>query len=194
MIQVSLPMVAAGRMLMVATQLLTAEELFLLPESEQGELVRGALQPMSPTGYIHSRLTHRLVLALGNWAAAEHAGVVGGELGFILMRNPDTVLAPDIHFIQADQAPAEGTPGYLSLAPDLAVEVLSPSNSASDMQEKIRIYLDAGVRLIWIVDPARNTVAEYAHGGATRWLTAADTLDGGDVLPGFSLDLGALFA
>jgi Uma2 family endonuclease len=179
---------------MAATVLLTAEDLLALPESEQGELIRGALQPMSPTGLDHFLLTGRLIGELHRWAAPRRAGPVGGELGFIVGRNPDTVLAPDVAFIAADRVPPRGAPGFLPIAPDLAVEVLSPSNSASDILDKVRMYLDFGVRLVWIVDPATSTLTEYAPDGAARWLTAADTLDGGDVLPGFSLDLGALFA
>lgn len=178
---------------MAATALLTADELLALPESEQGELIRGDLQPMSPAGFDHFLLTGRLTGALHRWADARGAGPVGGELGFILGRDPDTVLAPDISFIAANRAPARGTPGFLALAPDLAVEVLSPSNSASAILEKVRIYLGAGVRLVWIVDPETNTLTEYTAGAAPRSLTAADTLDGGDVLPGFSLELEPLF-
>ncbi|MFM9105882.1 MAG: Uma2 family endonuclease, partial [Chloroflexota bacterium] len=178
---------------MAATALLTADELLALPESEQGELIRGDLQPMSPNSFDHALLTGRLNLALLLWARDTGAGTVGNELGFILAHDPDTVLAPDIFFLTAARVPARGTPGFLALAPDLAVEVLSPSNSASAILEKVRIYLGAGVRLVWIVDPETNTLTEYPAGAAPRSLTAADTLDGGDVLPGFSLELEPLF-
>jgi len=179
---------------MVISTPLTADALLAVPESERGELIRGEVRPVSPAGYDRFLLTGRLTFALQDWARETGAGPVGGERGCILARDHDTVLGPDIAFSAAERAPARGTRGFLQIAPDFAVEVLSPSNLAGAILEKVRIYLAAGVRLVWIVDPAANTVAEYTPDGATRWLTSAGVLDGGDVLPGFSIDLAALFA
>jgi Uma2 family endonuclease len=116
------------------------------------------------------------------------------ETGFILARNPDTVRAPDAAFVGAARIPPSGLPeGYFPGAPDLAAEVVSPNDTASEVQAKVADYLSAGSRLVWVIYPDLRQVAVFDAARANRILAASDQLDGGDVLPGFSLVLAELF-
>src|SRR5262249_12075365 len=120
--------------------------------------------------------------------------VTTGDTGYLIARDPDTVRAPDVGFIRAERAatsPSDDT--YWQLAPDLAVEILSPSDSGSDVLEKIDEWLDAGTRLVWVVDPAKNTVKVHAQKRQAKTLRGDDHLNGEDVLPGFDLPITQIF-
>jgi Uma2 family endonuclease len=176
------------------THLMTAADHFRLPEDEQGELLRGVVLPVTPVKRVHWRLTGRLVTSIGVHVDANRLGECGPEAGFLLETDPDTVLAPDVSFVAAGRVwPDEGA-GWPRMAPDLAVEVLSPSNSRAEIALKVEIYLAAGVRLVWAVDPEARTVTVHAPGRAARVLGAGDVLEGEDVLPGYRLPLAELFA
>ncbi len=177
------------------TRRMTAVELEAVPEAERGELIRGEMQPVSPTSLAHFLLTGRLIRSLGNYAAEHDLGEVGTEAGFKLDVGHDTVLAPDVAFLRYEQVPPKGQrDGFHRIVPSLVAEILSPSNSASEMNEKVRIYLAAGVRLVWIVDPVAEVVTVYEPDGTARLVRPGEALDGGDVLPGFALALDDLFA
>lgn len=177
------------------TRLMTAAELEAVPEAKRGELIRGEMQPVSPTNPAHFLLTGRIFGPLWAFVSERDLGVVGSEGGFTLEVGPDTVLAPDVAFVRREAFPPKGKRlGFPRIVPDLVVEVLSPSNSASEMNEKVRIYLAAGVRLVWIVDPVAEVVTVYEPDGAARLLRPGEALDGGEVLPGFALALDELFA
>jgi Uma2 family endonuclease len=176
----------------IATRL-TAEDLGALPEEQRGELIRGEMTPPTPPrGNPQWTIVGRLIGELGRVAKERHLGDVGPSGGFILGRDPDTVLAPDVAFVRAGRLPADQT-GFMPLAPDLAVDVISPANSAPDMSRRVRLSLDAGVRLVWIVDPYERTVTAYAPDRTARIFVDEETLDGGDVLPGFELPVGQVF-
>ncbi len=180
---------------MVTTALMTAEELYALPDEWRGNLIRGVMQPMPPVDLGHVDVVGRFIRRIGNFADEHAPGIVGPEGGFRLQRNPDTVLAPDVAYIRRDRVPPpEQRSGFPDLAPDLAVEVLSPSNTAAEIGRKVAIYLEAGTRLVWVVDRPRREVTSHALGRAPRTLGVGDTLDGEDVLPGFALPLAELFA
>jgi Uma2 family endonuclease len=117
------------------------------------------------------------------------------DTGFILADNPDTVRAPDIAFVRTERLPAGELPlGYLRLAPDLAVEIISPSETAEDIQEKVEDYLRAGTSQVWTVyRKTRSVVIHYAN-GSTSVLRENDSLEGGDLIPGFSVPVAKLFA
>jgi Uma2 family endonuclease len=119
-------------------------------------------------------------------------GVCGiSEAGFQLSANPDTVRAPDVWFIAAERIPPESIPdGFWPGAPDLAVEALSPSDRFADVLRKVKEYLAAGSQLVWVVDPKGRSAAAFGPGSPLAELLGEDgVLDGGDVLPGFSLTL-----
>lgn len=184
------------------TRLITADELLVMPHrDEQGndcllELIRGELKRMSPTGLTHGILCNEVGAELRSFVKTNKLGVVcGAETGFIVERNPDTVLAADVAFISYERlATVENFDKFGPFGPDLAVEVLSPSNTVSEIDEKVSLYFAAGARAVWVFNPKQRTVAAYASPSEVRILREHDTLDGGDVLPGFELELSELFA
>lgn len=177
------------------TRPMTAIDLEAVPDAARGELIRGEMRPVSPTNPEHFLLTGRLIGPLHTFVGERDLGVVGAEGGFTLEVGPDTVLAPDVAFVRREAFPPKGQRvGFPRIVPDLVVEILSPSNSATEVNEKVRIYLAAGVRLVWIVDPVAEVVTVYEPDGAARLLRPGEVLDGGGVLPGFSVALDALFA
>lgn len=180
---------------MTTTRLYTAEDLFEMGDTDGSfELVRGELVPMTPTGGAHGGNSSRIDYALRGHAELEGLGFVFvSEVGFILSRDPDVVRAPDVSFVLAERLPDGEPDGFIPFAPDIAVEVVSPSDRQSDVQAKVVEYLDAGTRLVVVVEPKSRTVTVYAADGTARVLREGDTLDGGDVLPGFRLPLARIF-
>ena len=174
---------------------LTLDEYLALPEEEgwRIELTRGRLVREPGPGFPHATVQALLVTALTNHARATGAGRIADNGSFILDAEPGTVRVPDIAFVVKDRAPRGYSAALPRLAPDLVVEILSPSNRAGDVQERLRDYFDAGVRLIWVVDPRRRTAAVYRRGASAELLGPAGILDGGDVLPGFRLPIADLF-
>ncbi len=174
--------------------LLTAAELLALPDDDyRYELVRGKLLRRPLPGLRHGRTVARVVSGLGRFVDERQLGIVLAESGYHLEWEPDTVRAPDVSFISAERLPPDGFPhSYPMLAPDLAVEVLSPSERPGARREKMRDYFAAGTRLVWEIDPARRTITVYhsAHGGTT--LAATDELTGAEILPGFVCRVGEL--
>jgi len=112
------------------------------------------------------------------------------EGGFLLSRNPDTVRGPDVSFVRADRFNAEEAGrGYFRGAPDLAIEILSPSNRPGETHAKVADYLAAGARLVWVIDPAQRIVSVYRSLLSPRRIAADGVLNGEDVLPGFSFPI-----
>jgi Uma2 family endonuclease len=181
----------------ITKTLLTANDLYRLADhGGRNELVRGEVAPMSPASTKHGEIVFDLGFQLGVFVKANNLGkLYAAETGFTLMENPDTVRAPDIAFVAQARIPSGGIPetGFWAIAPDLVVEVISPYDRASDVQDKMKDYLVAGVRLVWLVDPHSHTVTVYKSLDQVKVLLEEDTLDGGDVLPGFSLPLTELF-
>ena len=175
---------------MATTTLMTAEELACLPETEERiELVRGEVRRMPPANPEHGRRAATATFLLTAYAREHGSGhVYTADAGFILARNPDIVRAPDVAFVRADRIPPEGERerGFWQLAPDLVVEVVSPSDSADDLQERTEDYLNAGTRLMWVLYPRTHTATVHRPGEPVRLLHENDRLDGQDVLPGFS--------
>lgn len=159
-------------------------------------LVKGELRKISPAGSRQGAYIARLTGAIVTHVEANELGeVFGAETGFRLASEPDIGRAPDVAFICAERVPAgEITEKFWPSAPDLAVEVVSPSNTFYEVDEQIEDYLAAGVRLVWIINPKRRTLAGYRPNIEVQTITAADTLTGDDGLPGFQYELRRLFA
>jgi Uma2 family endonuclease len=175
-------------------RLITAEELFQMPDLGRCELVRGEIIMMSPAGSEHGRIVWNLTLLLGNFIKSHKLGTMrGAETGFIIKHNPDTVLAPDAAFISADRLPEKNPQGFYDGTPDLAIEVRSPNDRASKVQEKIRDWLDAGCRAVWIVDPETKSVTIYKSTHDIAVLNASDTLTDTQMLPSFSAVVSEIF-
>ena len=166
-----------------------------IPEAEiDYELVRGEVRPVTPVNYDHLRTVGRVLVRVGSFVEAHDLGDVGPEGGFVLERDPVTLLAPDISFVRKERVPPPGErDGFPELAPDLVIEVLSPSNSAVEMEERVALYLEADVRAVWIFNPKRRTVTTHGPDHVARTLRADEDLDGGDILPGFRLVVGEAF-
>jgi len=182
--------------------LFTADDLAGLPDDAwHYELVHGRLVRMSPSGLRHGGIGLTLGASLRAFAGEHGLGfVVGAETGFHVSRpgEPDTVLAPDAAFIAAARVPPEDSRewiGFPRLAPDLVVEVASPSQHRPEMAAKAKLWLEAGVRLAWVVWPAQRQVDVWESGNqeAPQTLGSTDELSGGEVLPGFTFPLATLW-
>ena len=174
----------------------TTAELLALPGGRwRYELVAGTLRVTSPGGSRHGQLGMRLRTLLGAHVWRHRSGVVfGAGTAFRLARDPDTVLAPDVAFVRAARIPASGVPaGWFPGAPDLAVEVLSPTDRSLAVDDAIAEYLQAGARLAWVVNPKHHRVTVHVPGATPRVLGVDDRLDGGEVVPGFACDVREIF-
>jgi Uma2 family endonuclease len=179
-----------------ANQLVTAEELLRMPDDGyRYELVRGELRKMAPAGYLHGRIAINITTPLDRHVRTHNLGVVcAAETGFKLASNPDVVRAPDVAFIRRERVEEVGdVEGYWPGAPDLAVEVISPSDTYADVQEKVVDWIEAGTRMILLVMPRKRTVTIYRSLTDIVMLTEHETLDGADVVPGWKLPVRELF-
>jgi Uma2 family endonuclease len=182
---------------MATTKLMTAEDLYRMEDDGwRHELIRGELIQMPPASHRHSKLAVRIARRLGDFVEEHQLGdVTGADGGYILSRDPDVVVAPDAAFVRADRLPPdEDVRTYLELAPDLIVEVVSPSDRMNDVSMKVILYLDAGTHLVWVVQPTLKTVTVHYPDRTSKTLTIDNKLDGGDVLPGFKLAVSDLFS
>ena len=175
--------------------LLTSDDLWkIVADGSRYELSLGELVPMTPVGIRHGVVVINLGRLLGDYVRKKGLGAVCTEVGFRLTRNPDTVRAPDVAFISRERLPAEGIPEkFAEFPPDLAVEVLSPEDTASELLRKVEEYLDAGVPLIWVVDPATRTTTVYRSLQNVTILSSDAELTGGKVVPGFQCKVSELF-
>ena len=180
----------------LATALMTAEEFAALPNPADGsrqELVRGKVIQKPPPQGRHGFVASKIDRKVGNFVDDHKLGWIVVESGVILERDPDTVRGPDISFYSIERHP-EPPDRYFEIPPDLAVEVLSPDFRRSQVREKIREYVSKGVKLVWLVDPEAKTVTVYRGSLRGMEYDESDTLDGGDVLPGFTCPIADLFA
>lgn len=181
----------------VKRSLLTAEELLCLPDNGlRQELVEGELYEMPPAGAEHGNVAMIIAFFIASYVRTNQLGrAFVAETGFILGRGPDTVRAPDASFVSKDRLPIDALPrGYLELAPDLAVEVTSPSDSAREVQEKTDSWLASGTLEVWVVSPRQRTVTVHRIGQPPTVIDEHSTLTSGDLLPGFTLSVAELFA
>ena len=178
------------------TGLLTANDLWNMPGHGEGyELVLGELRTMAPSGLEHSTIGVDLITTLNAFVRSNKLGKISGaDGGYILHRNPDTVRAPDIDFVQTDRLPNGKTPQkYFPGPPDLAVEIISPSDVYEDVEDKVKEFLEAGTRIVWVINPRRKSITIFRGDNSITALRTADTLSGEDVIPGFSLPVSEIF-
>jgi Uma2 family endonuclease len=174
---------------------LTADEFWEKYAGQRVELVRGEPVEMTPTSDLHGKIANLIAFYMTAHVMEHDLGEVrAAETGFYLQRDPDIVRAADAAFISKERAGDIDNPDrFTPFPPDLAVEVVSPYDRAGDVQAKVSDYLEAGVRLMWIIYPQQKQVVVHRPDGTSETLGAADTLTGGDVLPGFTLPLDRLF-
>ncbi len=174
---------------------MTLEEYERLPTDDRwkDELSRGRLVREPGPGHQHGRVQVHLASLLDRFVRERSLGYIVAESGFVLERHPDTVRGPDVAFVARERYGEQPPKKWAEFAPDLAVEVLSPSDRPSRMTEKVAQYFGAGTRLVWLIDPEDRTAIVYTSLADIRLLTEDDTLDGGAVLPGFSCLLADLF-
>ena len=180
----------------VSQQLLTAHDLWLLPENGlRRELVRGEVIESMPPGGRHGGIAAILAMLLRLWVRQSAGGYVGVEAGFVLARDPDTVRGPHISYVRADRIPPSGPPdSYGEVAPDLAVEIVSPNETADEVREKVRDFLAAGTPLVWVIYPRSQEVIAHTPDGLARTFSAGETIEHSAILPGFSCPVAELLA
>lgn len=179
-----------------STALMTAEELMQLPDDGfRYELVNGELEKMPPPGHPHGRIAFRLGLYVGQFILDQELGeAFATDTGFKLTSNPDTVLASDFAFVTPERfREGKDTEGYWPGPPELAVEVLSPSDRAGKVNKKISQWFSFGTRQVWIADPKHGTVTVYRSPSDTTLFSGSDFLEAPDLLPGFQISLEKIF-
>jgi Uma2 family endonuclease len=180
------------------TKATTAEELLRMPDDGlRRELIHGEVKTMAPAGHQHGKVAQRIAALLWQYVAAHKLGeVYAAETGFKLASNPDHVRAPDAAFVRRERVIAVGeTEGFWPGAPDLAIEVISPSDSFSDVEEKVFDWLDAGTRavVVVVVNPKKRSVTLYRSVSDVRVIGEKELLNVEDVVPGWSLLVQDLF-
>ena len=174
----------------------TASELYAMPDDGFCyELVKGELRQMSPAGSEHGAIVVNITGLLWQHVKSNGLGVCfAAETGFKIASDPDTVRAPDVAFVRRERIPETGIPkNFWAIAPDLAVEVVSPGDTYGEMEEKVEDWLAAGARAVWVVNPKLRSVTVYRSPTDVARLSEADELGGGEVVPGFRCKVSEIF-
>lgn len=179
-----------------STALMTAEELLQLPRDDfRYELINGELERMPAPGFPHGRITVRLITPLAQFVWDHDLGEVFDYSGFQLTVGPDTVLGPDAAFVSKERLKeAKEDRGYWPGPPDIAVEVLSPSDRPSRVATRISLWFEHGVKQLWIVNQKTRTVTIYRSPEDATTFSGSDDLEAQDLLPGFRLSLDRIFS
>lgn len=179
----------------VDAKLMTVEDLLAMPDDgRRTELVRGELIEMPPPGHRHARLQYRIARLLGELIEDPGLGTVGGEEGVVISRNPATVLGPDVTVFLGDMgSPGDEPEGYVDRLPDIVFEIVSPSDSADEVQDKLWTYHKAGIPLIVAVWPRRKQVTEVRVDGRWSVLTSEDGLDLSELVAGVTIPVTSIF-
>jgi len=178
-------------------QLMTADELLVMPDDGfRYELIKGELIRKPLRGHIQGRLSISVAAPLFQHVSANNLGIVyAAGTGFLICQNPDTVRAPDVAFVTRQRAEQiRDTEGYWVGTPDLVVEVVSSADTFGYLEDKVAEWIEAGTRAVWVVSPTMHTVTIYRSLQKIEVLTKNDTLDGGDVVPGFQIPVADIFA
>jgi Uma2 family endonuclease len=180
----------------VQRDLATAETLVQLPDDgNRHELVQGEIRTMPPAIRRHGRIAMRFGSRLNQYVESHQLGeVYAAETGFRLHRNPDTVRAPDVAYISAARGlPEPSNSGFEDIVPDLVAEVVSPSDKAAAVEEKVQGWLRAGVRLVLVLHDTTRSVTRYRSLTDIQVFTNDDDLDLGDVVTGFRCSVAEIF-
>ena len=174
--------------------LLTGEELLARGDVGPCELIDGRIVPMSPTGGEHARIEAHLGLELALFVRQQRLGwVMVGEVGVYTRRDPDRVRGADIAFISRKRIPAGPPKGFLEAAPELVVEIVSPTDRWEEIQRKLEEYFEIDVEQVWIVEPENRALSVFTSSADVRRFGEGDTLIGEGVMAGFSLPVAGLF-
>lgn len=180
--------------MVVGTEVITGEELLAMGDIGPCELVEGRIVPVSPTGDEHGGYEGNFHYVLRSFVQAHNLGKVRvGEVGIYTRRNPDTVRGADVLFISNERYARKKSTGFLDVAPDLVVEILSPNDKWTEVMQKLREYFVIGVRLVWVADSQSRSVYAYRSLTDVREFKENEELTGDDVLPGFSVPVAQLF-
>jgi Uma2 family endonuclease len=175
-------------------RLLTIEELPDVVGDAPGDLIDGRFVPMPPTGWPHASTEARIAAKLQQFVDANPVGVVlTGEAGIIIRRSPDTLRGADLAFVSKERIAQASPTGYLDVAPELIVEIISPNDRWTAIASKLDDYFDIGVDLVWLVDPQRHCVSCYRSPSDLEVLGLGDTLRAEPMLPGLALAVSDLF-
>jgi Uma2 family endonuclease len=173
----------------------TAEELLSMPNSKWLELYDGELKTVSPANMRHGNMAVRIAFLLESHVRPRKLGRVFVEGGYVLKRNPDTVLGPDVSFVRESRIPKGKLPEkFIEGCPDLAVEIISPTNPRREIEDKMARYMKSGTPLGWLVDPGRETVDVYRANQAPQSLGKGESISGEDVIVDFSCEVAEFFA
>jgi Uma2 family endonuclease len=174
---------------------ITAEEFERLDSDLRYDLIRGELRPMPPMpGEEHGALTSDLSLELSLFVRDHDLGqCYAAETRFLIARDPDTAIGPDWAFIARSRLPKRRGRGFVPIVPDAVLEVRSPSDRKAEVEDKVALWLEAGVRIVWELNPGTCILTVYRSDARARELGVADVLSGEEVLPGFALPLRRLF-
>jgi Uma2 family endonuclease len=180
---------------MATTKPMTVEEFAALPDDGwRYELIEGVLHRRPAKGIEQGMTAAALAVALREFVRPRRLGLVGFGIGFILEREPPTLLVPDLAFARKSRLPPlDEWANFPEMPPDLAVEVVSQNDEPADVAVKVTLYLVHGVPLVWVVYPRPPRVVVHQPGREARTLGLADTLDGGEILPGFRLPMAGIF-
>jgi Uma2 family endonuclease len=178
------------------TRLMTADEFLMIPDDGLlHELIRGEVTTMPLPGGRHGKIALEIGRMLGNFVETHALGeTYAAETGFLIERDPDTVRGADVAFVRKERLPEIVDPDkHVPFAPDLAVELVSPTDRRVDVLEKIEAWLTPGARMVWVGDPKSPTITVHRQGTEPVTLTVDQTIDGSDVVPGFSCRVADCF-
>ncbi len=174
-------------------KLLTAEEFAQLPGHEDAELIDGEVIQTVPPSPSHGMIAIELGMHLKLWIKQTKAGIAGIEGGFILRRNPDRTRGPDAWFIRTERVPEVQPEGFWEIAPDMIAEIISSSDTAEVIKEKLEDYFSAGTQLAWLIYPRFKQVEAHTPDGIMRIFRVDDVLEVKELMPGFQCAVSELF-
>ncbi len=173
---------------------ISGEELLAMGDIGPSELVRGEVVHRMPTGHPHGLIENLIAFFLTLFLRERKSGrVLTGEVGIYTQRQPDTIRAADVVFISNERLQQVQPSGYLDVAPELVVEIMSPSNTWSEVHKKLAEYFAIDVKMVWVVDPQLEQIHVYRGVDTVKLIQKADKLTGEDVLPEFEVALAEIF-